>query len=70
MQNVAMGWLIYRLTGSTFLLGFIGFTNQIPSFILSPVAGVIIDRQNRQRIMRLTQIFLMLIRFLANAKNN
>jgi MFS family permease len=60
MQNVAMGWLIYRLTGSTFLLGFIGFTNQIPSFILSPVAGVIIDRQNRQRIMRLTQIFFMI----------
>jgi MFS family permease len=51
-----MGWLVYRLTGSTFLLGLIGFTNQIPSFILSPVAGVLTDRYPRQRIMLYAQV--------------
>jgi Arabinose efflux permease len=59
MQSIAMGWLVYRLTGSKFLLGFIGFTSQIPSFVLSPFAGVIIDRFNRHKIMLWTQILFM-----------
>ena len=59
MQSIAMGWLVYRLTGSTFLLGLIGFTNQIPSFLLSPVAGVITDRYNRRKIMLYAQLFFM-----------
>lgn len=59
MQSIAMGWLIYRLTGSKFLLGLIGFTGQIPSFILSPFAGVITDRFNRHKIMLMTQILFM-----------
>jgi len=59
MQSIAMSWLVYRLTGSKFLLGFIGFTSQIPSFILSPFAGVITDRFSRHRIMLWTQILFM-----------
>jgi hypothetical protein len=44
MQQVAMSWLVYRLTGSAFLLGVVGFTSQIPTFLLqspgsSPTAG-------------------------------
>jgi MFS family permease len=60
MQNVALSWLIYRLTGSVFLLGVVGFTNQIPTFILSPFTGVLTDRYNRQRIMILAQVSFML----------
>lgn len=60
MQSIAMGWLVYRLTGSKFLLGFIGFTSQIPSFILSPFAGVLTDRFNRHKIMLWTQISFMI----------
>src|ERR1035437_701319 len=60
MQTVAMGWLVYRLTGSVFLLGVIGFTSQIPSFILSPFAGVLTDRFNRHRIMVWTQVLFMI----------
>jgi hypothetical protein len=33
MQQIAMGWLVYRLTNSAFLLGFIGFAGQIPTFV-------------------------------------
>jgi MFS family permease len=60
MQQVAMSWLVYRLTGSAFLLGVIGFTSQIPTFILAPVAGVLADRWNRRRLLIATQAFAML----------
>ncbi len=60
MQNVALSWLVYRITGSVFLLGLIGFTSQIPSFILSPFSGVLTDRYNRKNIMLLAQVLFML----------
>jgi MFS family permease len=56
MQNIALSWLVYRITGSVFLLGLIGFTSQIPTFVLTPFSGVITDRYNRLRIMKLTQL--------------
>jgi MFS family permease len=60
MQNVALSWLVYRLTGSVFLLGLVGFTSQIPTFILSPFTGVLTDRYNRRKLMLLAQVFFML----------
>jgi MFS family permease len=59
-QQVAMSWLVYRLTGSAFLLGAVAFCNQIPTFFLSPFAGVIADRLNRQRLLLCTQSLSML----------
>ena len=59
MQRLAVSWLIYRLTGSPFLLGIAGFASQIPTFILAPVAGVVADRYNRMRILILTQTLAM-----------
>ena len=60
MQSVAMSWLVYRLTNSAMMLGVIGFVNQIPSFILSPIAGVYADRWNRRSMLMCTQALLML----------
>lgn len=60
MQNIAMSWLVYRLTGSVFLLGVVGFANQIPSFFFSPFAGVITDKYNRKKIMIWAQTLFML----------
>src|ERR1700681_3395324 len=60
MQQVAMSWLVYRLTGSAFLLGVVGFTSQIPTFLLAPVAGVLADRWNRRRLLIITQALAML----------
>lgn len=60
MQNIALSWLVYRLTGSVFLLGLVGFTSQIPTFVLAPFTGVLTDRFNRLKIMTLTQVFFML----------
>ena len=60
MQSIALSWLVYRLTGSVFLLGLIGFTSQIPTFMLAPFTGVLTDRHNRLTIMSLAQVFFML----------
>lgn len=60
MQSIAMSWLVYRMTGSPFLLGVVGFAAQIPTFILSPFFGVAADRYNRHRILILTQTLSML----------
>jgi MFS family permease len=56
MTRVATSWLVYRLTGSTFLLGTITFASQIPSFLLAPVAGVWVDRWDRRRVLLATQV--------------
>jgi MFS family permease len=59
-----MGWLVYRLTNSALLLGVIGFTGQIPSFFLTPIAGVLADRLPRRHILILTQSLAMLQAFI------
>jgi len=59
MQQIAMSWLVYRLTDSVFLLGILGFASQIPSFLLGPFAGVVSDRFNRHRILIFTQALSM-----------
>src|SRR5512135_1593453 len=60
MQQVAMSWLVYRLSGSAFLLGVVGFASQIPTFLLAPVAGVLADRWDRRRLLIGTQALAML----------
>ncbi len=60
MQQVAMSWLVYRLTSSPFLLGLIAFAGLFPGFILTPVAGVLSDRWSRHRILLVVQILAML----------
>jgi MFS family permease len=60
MQRVAMGWLVYRLTNSAMLLGTVGFTDMILTFLLAPFTGVLADRWDRHKIMIGTQTFSML----------
>ncbi len=60
MTRIATSWLVYRLTGSALLLGLVGFAGQIPSFLLAPLAGVLIDRWNRHRLLVATQVLAML----------
>jgi MFS family permease len=67
MQQIAMSWLVYRLTNSVFLLGVIGFSSQICSFIFSPFAGVLSDRWNRHRILIATQSLAMVQAFILAA---
>ena len=60
MQRVAMGWLVYRLTGSAWMLGLVGFAGRIPTLALAPFAGVAADRWDRRRILYATQSLSLL----------
>ena len=67
MQTVALSWLVYRLTGSSLLLGTAGFAGQIPVFLLAPLGGMMADRHDRQRIVIGTQTASMVLAFLLAA---
>ncbi|MBV9463204.1 MAG: MFS transporter, partial [Verrucomicrobiae bacterium] len=60
MDTVATSWLVYRLTGSATWLGVVAFAGQVPTFLIAPVAGVWVDRWDRQQIIRITQILAMI----------
>ncbi len=59
MTRIATSWLVYRLTGSPLLLGLVGFMGQIPTFLLAPIAGVIVDRMDRRTLLVWTQALAM-----------
>lgn len=59
MTRIATAWLVYRLTNSALLLGLVSFMGQIPTFLLAPFAGVIIDRLNRRQVLVWTQSLAM-----------
>jgi len=61
MQTVAQSWLVYRLTGSSVLLGTVGFAGQIPVFLLAAIGGTIADRHHRHRIIVATQASAMIL---------
>jgi len=60
MTRVATAWLVYRLTRSSLVLGTVSFVGQIPTFLLAPVAGVLVDRLDRRRVLVWTQALAML----------
>ena len=59
MTRIATSWLVYRLTKSPLLLGTVGFAGQIPTFLLAPIAGVIVDRIDRRKVLVWTQSLAM-----------
>src|SRR5207248_11123181 len=61
MQSVAQSWLVYRLTGSSLLLGSVGFASQIPVFLMAPFGGTMADRANRHRVIIATQTLSMIL---------
>ena len=62
-QRVAVGWLVYRLTGSALMLGIVGFVGDIPTAVFAPIAGVLADRLDRFRVIVLVQSLAMLQAF-------
>ncbi len=59
MTRVATSWLVYKLSHSAVLLGTVGFMGQIPTFLLAPFAGVLVDRWNRRTVLVWTQALAM-----------
>jgi len=64
MQNVAQAWLVYRLTGSSLLLGSVSFAGQFPVFLVAPLGGIVADRYRKQRIVIATQAASMILALL------
>ncbi len=60
MQTVAMSWLVYRLTGSKVMLGTVALASQIPMLVAAPIAGVITDKVNRQKLLVMTQALALI----------
>ena len=63
MTSIATSWLVYRLTGSAWMLGVVGFSGQIPAFVLAPFAGLFVDRVDKHRFLIVTQTLAMLQSF-------
>ncbi|HTW24986.1 MAG TPA: MFS transporter [Candidatus Baltobacteraceae bacterium] len=60
MDTVAEAWLVYRLTGSSLLLGTVTFAGQIPVLLASPIAGMVADRFDRRKVVIGTQTLSMI----------
>jgi MFS family permease len=61
VQQVAMSWITYRVTGSAFMLGLIAFSGQIPNLVLAPVGGLLADRLDRRKLLVATQLVAMVV---------
>ena len=61
MQNVAQAWLVYRLTGSSLLLGSVSFAGQFPILLAGPLGGIVADRYHKQRVVIATQTTSMIL---------
>ncbi len=59
LQQVAMGWLTYRLTNSAFLLGVVAFCANVGILLFSNLAGVVADRIDRRRGLLTTQSLML-----------
>ncbi len=59
MTQTATAWVVFQLTGSAFWLGVVGFISQVPSLLLMPFAGVWVDRVDRFKLLKWTQILAM-----------
>lgn len=59
LQQVAMGWLVYRLTGSAWLLGVVAFCANVGILLFSNLAGVLADRIDRRRGLLTTQSLML-----------
>jgi MFS family permease len=51
IQSVAFMWLAYKLSGSTWFTGLVGFLQAAPHLFLAPFAGVPGDRVNRRKLL-------------------
>src|SRR3954462_12066631 len=63
LSQVAVVWLVYRLTGQAWVLGVVAFCGQVPMFVLAPFAGVWVDRLERRRLLVVTQAISMVQSF-------
>lgn len=59
MTQTTTVWLVYHITGSPFWLGAVALLGQLPAILLSPLGGVWVDRLDRLKLLKATQILAM-----------
>ena len=67
MQSIAQGWLVYQLTHSALWLGIVACATGLPLLLLSPIAGVLVERVSRRHVMLVTQAIQMILAFILAA---
>ncbi len=67
IQQVALSWMIYRITGSAALLGVTAFCSLFPQLVVGPLAGAWIDKQDKRRWLIGVQSLLALQAFVLAA---
>lgn len=60
LQQVALSWLVYEMTGSSLLLGAVFFLSQAPMLIIGPLAGIWVDRYDRRLLILVSQVLMAL----------
>lgn len=61
VQQVALSWIAYRITGSSFMLGLVAFSGQIPMLLATPLGGILADRVHKRDILLWTQVVEMIV---------
>jgi MFS family permease len=67
MQIIAQGWVVYQLGHSELTLGLVAFAAAVPTLLISPWGGVVVDRVSRRTLLILTQTGAMLLAFVLAA---
>ncbi|WP_373492680.1 MFS transporter [Aquiflexum sp.] len=67
IKQVAIGWLVFRLTDSALLLGLVTFSREISAFLISSIAGVVADRYNKHKLLIISHSLLAANSFLLAA---
>src|SRR3954452_3475214 len=67
MDQIALNWLVYQLTGSAFYLGILNLCRLAPILVFTLVGGVIADRVERRWLLFSTQVVAMVLAFVLAA---
>jgi MFS family permease len=63
IRITAQGWLVYELTNDAFLLGFVSFVQAAPVLVVSPIAGALLDRVDRRKVLLTVQVIVAIATF-------
>ncbi|MCA1645585.1 MAG: MFS transporter [Chloroflexi bacterium] len=64
MDQIALNWLVYQLSGSAVQLALLNLARLAPIFVFTLVGGVIADRAERRRLLFTTQAVAMVLAFI------
>jgi MFS family permease len=67
MQSTVQPYLAYRLTGQPIYLGLVGFASTLPIFLFTLPGGILVERQDKRRIVIIMQVVMMLQAFILAA---